>query len=100
MNSQLTSDNGDDVVKDGTNTWLVDGTANIRELNRSQEWELPTDGPKTINGLILEMLETIPNPRTCLKINGYPIEIIKSDDTRIRTVRVGLRIEESTPNDA
>jgi Mg2+/Co2+ transporter CorB len=93
-------DNDDDVIKDGANTWLVDGTANIRELNRSQDWELPTDGPKTINGLILEMLETIPDPRTCLKINGYPFEIIESDDTRIRTVRVGLRIDESPPNDA
>ena len=93
-------DNDDDVIKDGANTWLVDGTANIRELNRSQEWELPTDGPKTINGLILELLETIPKPRTCLKINGYPFEIIESDDTRIRTVRVGLRIDESMPNDA
>jgi len=93
-------DNDDDVVKDGANTWLVDGTANIRELNRSQDWALPTDGPKTVNGLILELLETIPKPRTCLKINGYPFEIIESDDTRIRTVRVGLRIEESTPNDA
>ena len=93
-------DNDDDVVKDGANTWLVDGTANIRELNRSQDWALPTDGPKTVNGLILEMLETIPEPRTCLKINGYPIEIIESDDTRIRTVRVGLRIDESPPNDA
>jgi Mg2+/Co2+ transporter CorB len=93
-------DNDDDVVKDSANTWLVDGTANIRELNRSQDWKLPTDGPKTINGLILEMLETIPEPRTCLKINGYPIEIIESDDTRIRTVRVGLRIDQSTPNDA
>ena len=93
------SDNDDDVVKEGANTWLVDGTANIRELNRSQDWELPTDGPKTINGLILEMLETIPDPRTCLKINGYPIEIIESDDNRIRTVRVGLRIDESVQDD-
>ena len=93
-------DNEDDVIKDSANTWLVDGTANIRELNRSQDWELPTNGPKTINGLILEMLETIPKPRTCLKINGYPIEIIESDDTRIRTVRVGLRGDESTPSDS
>lgn len=92
--------NDDDVVKDGANTWLVDGTANIRELNRSQDWNLPTDGPKTVNGLILELLETIPKPRTCLKISGYPIEIIESDDTRIRTVRVGLRIDESKPDDA
>ena len=87
------ADEDEDVVRDGPNTWLVDGTANIRELNRSQNWELPTDGPKTINGLVLELLETIPAPRTCLKINGYPIEIIETDDNRIRTVRVGLRAD-------
>jgi len=89
------ADEDDDVVREGANTWLVDGTANIRELNRSQNWELPTDGPKTINGLILELLETIPDPRTCLKISGYPIEIIETDENRIRTVRVGLRIDVS-----
>jgi len=89
------ADDDEDVIKEGANTWLVDGTANIRDLNRSQEWHLPTDGPKTINGLILELLETIPDPRTCLKINGYPIEIVETDDNRIRTVRVGLRVEES-----
>ncbi len=94
------ADDDEDVIKDGANTWLVDGTANIRELNRSQDWDLPTDGPKTINGLILELLETIPKPRTCLKVNGYPIEIIESDDKRIRTVRVGLRIDERTPEDS
>jgi Mg2+/Co2+ transporter CorB len=89
------ADDDEDVIKEGANTWLVDGTANIRDLNRSQNWDLPTDGPKTINGLILELLETIPNPRTCLKINGYPIEIVETDDNRIRTVRVGLRVAES-----
>ncbi len=81
-----------DAVRDGADTWLVSGTANIRELNRAQKWELPTDGPKTINGLIVEQLENIPKPSTCLKINGYPIEIIKSDDKRIHTVRVSPRI--------
>lgn len=86
----------DDVIREGANTWLVDGTANIRELNRSQDWELPTDGPKTINGLILELLETIPDPGACLKVNGYPIEIIEANDNRIRTVRVSSRI----PDDA
>ncbi len=85
----------DDVVREGAHSWIVDGSANIRELNRSQDWELPTEGPKTVNGLILELLETIPEPRTCLKIAGYPIEIVESDDTRIRSVRIGQRIEES-----
>jgi len=95
---EFTTDPADlveDVVRESNDTYLVDGTANIRELNRTQDWHLPTDGPKTINGLILEMLETIPDPTTCLKINGYPIEIVETDDTRIRRVRVGPRIEES-----
>ena len=81
----------DDAVQDGSDEWLVNGTANIRELNRAQEWELPTDGPKTINGLILEQLENIPEVATCLTINGYPIEIIKSDNTRIYSVRISPR---------
>ena len=93
------ADEDEDVKREGANSWIVDGSANIRELNRSQDWDLPTDGPKTINGLILELLETIPEPRTCLKVAGYPIEIVESDDTRIRSVRVGQRIEETEEND-
>ena len=79
------------VVKEARDSFLVDATANIRELNRAQEWDLPTDGPKTLNGLIVELLETIPPPGTCLKISGYPIEIVETDDNRVRSVRVGAR---------
>ncbi len=86
------NDNGDDVVSEGNGTFLIDGAANTREINRSQDWELPTDGPKTINGLILEKLETIPEPSTCLVIEGYPIEIVAADDNRIRSVRIGPRL--------
>jgi Mg2+/Co2+ transporter CorB len=85
------ADDGDDVVSEGADSYLVDATANIRELNRSQEWDLPTDGPKTLNGLIVELLETIPAPGTQLEVNGYPIEIVETDDNRVRTVRVGQR---------
>jgi Mg2+/Co2+ transporter CorB len=85
----------DDAVRVSSDTWMVNGTANIRELNRSLDWTLPTDGPKTINGLILEQLETIPEPATCLKIAGYPIEIVAIDDNRIRSVRICLRQDES-----
>ena len=95
---EFTTDPGDaveDVVREGADSWLVDGSANIRELNRSQDWELPTEGPKTLNGLILELLETIPEPTTCLKISGYPIEIVETDDNRIRTVRFGPRLDET-----
>lgn len=90
------SDDENDVVSEGSDTFLVDATANIRELNRSQNWDLPTDGPKTINGLIIELLETIPPPGTCLKVNGYPIEIVESDDNRIRSVRIGQRMPASS----
>ena len=86
------ANDGADVVSDGPNTFLVDATANIRELNRAQGWQLPTDGPKTLNGLIVELLETIPKPSTCLKISGYPIEIVETEDTRIRSVRIGRRL--------
>ena len=85
------ADEGGDVVSEGADFFLVDATANIRELNRSQDWELPTDGPKTLNGLIVELLETIPAPGTRLEVNGYPIEIVETDDNRVRTARVGQR---------
>lgn len=89
------SDEDEDIIRESSDFYLVSATANIRELNRAQGWELPTEGPKTLNGLIVEMLETIPEPTTCLKIDGYPIEIIASDENRIRTVRIGKRIVEN-----
>jgi Mg2+/Co2+ transporter CorB len=99
---EFTTDPADeiaDAVSEGNDAWLVDGMANIRELNRAQGWDLPTEGPKTINGLIVEMLETIPEPSTCVKINDYPIEIVATDDNRIRTVRVGARIPNISNDD-
>ncbi len=90
---------GEDVVHEGANSFLVDAAANIRELNRSQGWDLPTDGPKTLNGLIVEQLETIPAPNTCLEVNGYQIEIVETDDNRIRNVRVSQNGGESADAD-
>jgi Mg2+/Co2+ transporter CorB len=87
------------VVKDGAGAFIVEAGANIRDLNRSQGWVLPTDGPKTLNGLIVELLEAIPEPGECLKINGYPIEIVESDDNRIRSVRIGQRLDAEVTGD-
>jgi len=95
---EFTTDPGDDeedAIRDGADAWLVNGAANIRELNRAQNWSLPTDGPKTLNGLIVELLETIPEPTTCLRIDGYPIEILVTDDNRVRTVRIGPRTDDA-----
>jgi Mg2+/Co2+ transporter CorB len=84
-----------DIVREGQNTFLVDGTANIREVNRAMDWTLPTDGPKTLNGLIVEYLEDIPKPGTGLKIEGYPIEIVETNDNRVKTARIFSRQKRS-----
>ena len=84
-----------DIVRESQNTFLVDGTANIREMNRAMDWALPTDGPKTLNGLIVEFLEDIPEPGTGLRIEGYPIEIVETNDNRVKTARIYPR--EETP---
>ncbi|MGY8866845.1 MAG: transporter associated domain-containing protein, partial [Methylophagaceae bacterium] len=56
--------------------------------NRQNNWQLPTDGPKTINGLILEYLESIPEPNVSLRIEDYLIEVVQTSDNTIRTVRI------------
>ncbi len=80
--------NDNDIVQESQNTFLVDGTANVREMNRAMDWRLPTDGPKTLNGLIVEYLETIPEPGTSLEIEGYPIEIVDTNEHRVKTARI------------
>jgi len=69
-------------------TYLVDGSANIRELNRVMNWALPSEDAKTLNGLIVEYLETIPEPGTSMKLAGYPIEIVQSSSNAVKTVRI------------
>jgi len=72
--------------KDGS--YLINGSANIREINRNNNWSLPTNGPKTINGLILEFLESIPDPGVSLRIEDYIIEVVQTANNTIRTVRI------------
>ena len=76
------------VTRESDHSYLVDASANIRRLNRLLSWDLPTDGPKTLNGLIIEKLETIPRPGTSLTVNGYPIEILDATEHAIKQVRV------------
>lgn len=67
---------------------LIDGSANIRELNKELDWQFPTEGPKTLNGLILEYLEDIPEANISLRIAGYPIEVLEMKDNMVKTLRV------------
>ncbi len=69
-------------------SYLVDGSITIRELNRAMKWHLPTEGPKTLNGLILEYLEAIPEAGISLRLEGYPMEIMQTGERVIKTVRV------------
>ncbi|MGH8415609.1 MAG: transporter associated domain-containing protein, partial [Gammaproteobacteria bacterium] len=68
--------------------YLVNGSTNVRALNRIMNWKLPTTGPKTLNGLILEYLENIPQPGTSLKLAGYPLEIVQTTGSTVKTVRI------------
>ena len=64
----------------------VEGAASIRDLNKCLGWRLPADGPKTLNGLVTEALETIPQAPVCLKIGPYRLEILETDDNRVKRV--------------
>ncbi|MDO6765780.1 HlyC/CorC family transporter [Agarivorans sp. 1_MG-2023] len=69
-------------------SYLIDGTVNIRDLNKEMSWKLPTDGPKTLNGLIVEHLEDIPEANLCLRLAGYPIEIVEIENNTVSLARV------------
>jgi len=85
--SMLTTPSEDiKVQQDGS--YLVDASITIRDLNKEMKWNFPTDGPKTLNGLILEYLEEIPSANTSLRLAGYPLEIIDVAENMIKTVRV------------
>lgn len=70
------------------NWYLVDATASIRDVNRSLGWSLPTDGPKTINGLMVEFLESIPVAFCSFQIGKYRFEVTKLSDTRIEQTTI------------
>lgn len=69
-------------------SYLVNGMDSVRELNRTQQWELPTEGPTTLNGLIIETLESIPEEGICVLIAGYPIEVVSTKDNRVKIARI------------
>ncbi len=77
-----------DVYPQADGTFLVDGGTNIRELNRANRWHLPEQGPKTLNGLILEALGDIPETGTSLRIEDYTIEIVHSTEHIVKNARI------------
>lgn len=68
--------------------YVIEGAIAIRELNRCLGWHLPSDGPKTLNGLVTEALESIPDSAVCLKIGRYRLEILETEDNRASRILV------------
>ena len=78
----------DDITPQDDGSWLVDGSINIRTLNIALDMSLPTDGPKTLNGLVTEHLEMIPETGTSLLLDKHPVEIVQIKENMVKTVRI------------
>lgn len=78
----------DEIAPQGDGSFLIEGSANIRDINKSLKWKLPTDGPRTLNGLILEHLEEIPASNLSVKVAQHKMEILELEENRIKLVKV------------
>lgn len=88
---EFTTDYADaskDVHPQEDGSFIVDGTAYIRDLNRTQHWDLPMESAKTVSGLIINYLGDIPNAGICVMINQRPIEVLQVKDNIVRSVRI------------
>lgn len=86
--THIAEQNSEEIQPQPDGSFLVDGSINLRDLNREMQLNLPTDGPKTLNGLVLEYLEEIPQANLSLKLLGYPLEIVEVQDNMIKSVRI------------
>ena len=86
--TSMIPDHSKEVTLQQDGSVLVDGSANVRELNKEMGWELPTEGPKTLSGLVVEYLEEIPENNVSLRLDGYPVEIVDISENKIKTLRV------------
>ncbi|PPD57014.1 MAG: magnesium and cobalt efflux protein CorC [Methylotenera sp.] len=74
--------------KETDGSWLVDGSSALRDLNKKLNLNFPLDGPRTLNGLILEHFEDIPEPSTSFRINNHTIEIMQTQDRIVKSVKI------------
>ena len=82
------SEEADDIHPQEDGSYLIDGTATIREINKALNWNLPIDGPKTLNGLLTEKLEIIPEKNVCVRLPYHCAEILNVQDNSIKTVKM------------
>jgi Mg2+/Co2+ transporter CorB len=84
--------NQNNIIESADGSFLIAANTHIREINRSLNISLPTDGPKTLNGLILELLESIPATGTSLLIANHPVEVIKMQNNAVQMARLMPRL--------
>ncbi|WP_052080989.1 transporter associated domain-containing protein [Pseudomonas sp. ML96] len=85
--SHIEGEENPDIHTQEDGSRIIDGTASIREINKALGWHLPSEGPKTLNGLVTEALESIPDSPVCLKIGPYRLEILEASENRVLRVR-------------
>ena len=93
---EFTSDpnaRGSSFFRDSDGSYLIDGATPVRDINRQLGTRLPDTGPRTLNGLIIEHLEMIPEAGTSLKIAGYPLEVMQVKNNMVKTVRLKLDLD-------
>lgn len=78
----------EEIRPEADDSYLVRGNIYLRDINRRLDWNLPTDDAKTLNGLIIEYLEDIPQPSTCFKIDQYMIEIVQTRESAVHIARL------------
>lgn len=86
-----------DIHRQDDNTYVIDGSLALRAINRALLWNLPENGPKTLNGLITEQLESIPDSSICLSIGAYRMETLQIKDNMVKSVRIWKVEEQPTP---
>jgi Mg2+/Co2+ transporter CorB len=79
-----------EILQQNDGSFLIDGTALLRDINRSLRWDMPITGPKTLNGFVLENLETLPDSNLCLQVDRYQIETIQIKDNMIKLLKIRL----------
>ena len=96
---ELSEDLGNtDIMPQADGTFLIDGSLMVREINRRINWELPTNGPKTLSGLLLESAQSIPEANVGISIEGYRFETILIKDNVVKLVK-GLKLQTEEEED-
>ena len=94
-----TADNDDEVIARDNGSYLIDGAATIREINKATGWDLPTNGPKTLNGIVFEQLESIPDGNVSFVVAGYRFETEEINGTMVKKVCVSCMKKPKQPDE-